>query len=154
MSSDQSGEPPLLQEEADPGPETGGKDEALLGSEGGSGGMVSEAFISKLARFAKRPQARRIAHYAPLFVIFEIHWTDIEINRKQNALKSTLFKQTTKRSSHMHNEQPVHGTCVIHPRVGKRPHMAAFPRFNCSRPLQAGGLTGLSLAGTAAPSGR
>ncbi|TWW56598.1 La-related protein 4 La ribonucleoprotein domain family member 4 [Takifugu flavidus] len=41
MSSDQSGEPPLLQEEADPGPETGGKDEALLGSEGGSGGMVT-----------------------------------------------------------------------------------------------------------------
>lgn len=46
MSSDQSGEPPLLQEEADPGPKTGGKDEALLGSEGGSGGMVSEAFFS------------------------------------------------------------------------------------------------------------
>nr|XP_046252924.1 la-related protein 4 isoform X2 [Scatophagus argus] len=41
MSSDQSGEPPLLQEEADPGPKTGGKDEALLGSEGGSGGMVT-----------------------------------------------------------------------------------------------------------------
>uniref|UniRef100_UPI0037E9043D la ribonucleoprotein 4Aa isoform X2 n=1 Tax=Semicossyphus pulcher TaxID=241346 RepID=UPI0037E9043D len=41
MSSDQSGEPPLLQEEADPGPKTGGKDEALLGSEGGSVGMVT-----------------------------------------------------------------------------------------------------------------
>ncbi|XP_010782807.1 la ribonucleoprotein 4Aa [Notothenia coriiceps] len=38
MSSDQSGEPPLLQE--DPGPETGGKDEAPLGSDGGSGGML------------------------------------------------------------------------------------------------------------------
>lgn len=49
MSSDQSREPPLLQEEADPGPETGGKDEDLLGSEGGSGGMVSEAFFSELA---------------------------------------------------------------------------------------------------------
>lgn len=46
MSSDQSGEPPLLQEEADPGPKTGGKDEARLGSEGGSGGMVSEALPS------------------------------------------------------------------------------------------------------------
>lgn len=46
MSSDQSGEPPLLQEEADPGPKTGGKDEALRGSEGGSGGMVSEALLS------------------------------------------------------------------------------------------------------------
>lgn len=46
MSSDQNGEPPQLQEEADPGPETGGKDEAPLGSEGGSGGMVSEAFFS------------------------------------------------------------------------------------------------------------
>ncbi|XP_029290857.1 LOW QUALITY PROTEIN: la ribonucleoprotein 4Aa [Cottoperca gobio] len=41
MSSDQSGEPPLLQEEADPGPKTGGKDEAPLGSDGGSGGMVT-----------------------------------------------------------------------------------------------------------------
>ncbi|XP_041860553.1 la-related protein 4 isoform X2 [Melanotaenia boesemani] len=41
MSSDQSGEPPLLQEEADPGPKTGGKDEAPLGSEEGSGGMVT-----------------------------------------------------------------------------------------------------------------
>ncbi|KAM6982283.1 la ribonucleoprotein 4Aa isoform 2-T2 [Tautogolabrus adspersus] len=41
MSSDQNGEPPLLQEEADPGPKTGGKDEALLGSERGSGGMVT-----------------------------------------------------------------------------------------------------------------
>lgn len=41
MSSDQSVEPPLLQEEADPGPKTGGKDEAPLGSEGGSGGMVT-----------------------------------------------------------------------------------------------------------------
>ncbi|MEQ2183981.1 hypothetical protein GOODEAATRI_003440 [Goodea atripinnis] len=46
MSSDRSGEPPLLQEEADPGPISGGKDEAPLGSEGGSGGMVSEAFLS------------------------------------------------------------------------------------------------------------
>ena len=41
MSSDQGGEPPLLQEEADPGPTTGGKDEAPLGTEEGSGGMVS-----------------------------------------------------------------------------------------------------------------
>ena len=49
MSSDQSGEPPLLQEEADPGPKTGGKDETPLGSEGGSGGMVSEAFFSRRA---------------------------------------------------------------------------------------------------------
>uniref|UniRef100_A0A1A8LBQ4 La ribonucleoprotein domain family, member 4Aa n=1 Tax=Nothobranchius pienaari TaxID=704102 RepID=A0A1A8LBQ4_9TELE len=41
MSSDQSGVPPLLQEEADPGPKSGGKDEAPLESEGGSGGMVT-----------------------------------------------------------------------------------------------------------------
>lgn len=41
MSSDQGGEPPLPQEEADPGPSTGGKDEAALGTEEGSGGMVS-----------------------------------------------------------------------------------------------------------------
>ncbi|XP_076028150.1 la ribonucleoprotein 4Aa [Genypterus blacodes] len=41
MSSDQGGEPPLLQEEADPGPKTGGKDEAPLGTKGGSGGMVT-----------------------------------------------------------------------------------------------------------------
>ncbi|XP_058498791.1 la ribonucleoprotein 4Aa isoform X1 [Solea solea] len=41
MSSDQSVEPPLLQEEADPGPKTAGKDEAPAGSEGGSSGMVT-----------------------------------------------------------------------------------------------------------------
>ncbi|XP_054640451.1 la-related protein 4 isoform X2 [Dunckerocampus dactyliophorus] len=41
MSSDQSGEPPLLQEEADPRPKTGGKDEAPLRNEGGLGGMVT-----------------------------------------------------------------------------------------------------------------
>ncbi|XP_037128044.1 la-related protein 4 isoform X2 [Syngnathus acus] len=41
MSSDQSGEPPLLQEEADPGPTTGGEDEAPPRNEGGSGGMVT-----------------------------------------------------------------------------------------------------------------
>ena len=43
MSSDQGGEPPpLLQEEgADPGPSTGGKDEAPPRTEDGSGGMVS-----------------------------------------------------------------------------------------------------------------
>ncbi|CAL8368460.1 unnamed protein product [Lota lota] len=41
MSSDQGGEPPLLQEEADPGSNTGGKDEAPLGTEEGSGGMVT-----------------------------------------------------------------------------------------------------------------
>lgn len=41
MSSEQSREPPLLQEEADPGPKTGGKDAAPLRSEAGSGGMVT-----------------------------------------------------------------------------------------------------------------
>ncbi|XP_077409189.1 la ribonucleoprotein 4Aa isoform X2 [Vanacampus margaritifer] len=41
MSSDQSGEPPLLQEEADPVPKTGGEDEAPPRNEGGSGGMVT-----------------------------------------------------------------------------------------------------------------
>lgn len=53
MSSDQSGEPPLLQEEADPGPKTGGKDEAPLGSEGGSGGMVSSAALLSYSAKAK-----------------------------------------------------------------------------------------------------
>lgn len=44
MSSDQSGEPPLLQEEeAESGPRTGGKDEAPPATEGGSGSMVSAA---------------------------------------------------------------------------------------------------------------
>lgn len=45
MSSDQSGEPPPLLQE-DPGPETGGKDEAPLGSDGGSGGMVRPTLAS------------------------------------------------------------------------------------------------------------
>jgi len=40
MSSDQGGVPPP-QEEADPGPSAGAKDEAALGTEEGSGGMVS-----------------------------------------------------------------------------------------------------------------
>ncbi|XP_062314550.1 la ribonucleoprotein 4Aa isoform X1 [Osmerus eperlanus] len=41
MSSDQGGEPPLLQEEADPGPKTSGKDKTPPGIGGGSGGMVT-----------------------------------------------------------------------------------------------------------------
>ncbi|XP_077456584.1 la ribonucleoprotein 4Aa isoform X2 [Stigmatopora argus] len=42
MSSDQSGEPPLLQEEADPGPKTGGEDEPPpTDDDAGSGGMVT-----------------------------------------------------------------------------------------------------------------
>ncbi|XP_028979775.2 la-related protein 4 isoform X2 [Esox lucius] len=41
MSSDQGGEPPQLQEEADPGPETCVEDETPLGIGGGSGGMVT-----------------------------------------------------------------------------------------------------------------
>lgn len=41
MSSEQSREPPLLQEEADPGPKTGAKDATPLRSEAGSGGMVT-----------------------------------------------------------------------------------------------------------------
>lgn len=43
MSSDQGGEPPLLQEEeeAEPGPKSGAKDEAPPGTEEGSGGMVT-----------------------------------------------------------------------------------------------------------------
>ena len=42
MSSEQSREPPLFQEEADPGPKIGAKDAAPPRSEAGSGGMVSE----------------------------------------------------------------------------------------------------------------
>uniref|UniRef100_A0A8C6TW64 La ribonucleoprotein 4Aa n=1 Tax=Neogobius melanostomus TaxID=47308 RepID=A0A8C6TW64_9GOBI len=41
MSSEQSREPPLLQEEADPGPKSGAKDAAPQRSEAGSGGMVT-----------------------------------------------------------------------------------------------------------------
>lgn len=41
MSSEQSREPPLFQEEADPGPKTGAKDAAPSRSEAGSGGMVT-----------------------------------------------------------------------------------------------------------------
>lgn len=41
MSSEQSREPPLFQEEADPGPNTGAKDAAPPRSEAGSGGMVT-----------------------------------------------------------------------------------------------------------------
>ncbi|KAL1020738.1 hypothetical protein UPYG_G00004030 [Umbra pygmaea] len=41
MSSDQGGEPPQLQEEADPGPKTCVEDATPLGIGGGSGGMVT-----------------------------------------------------------------------------------------------------------------
>lgn len=41
MSSDQGGEPRLLQEEGDPGPKTCVEDDTPLGIGGGSGGMVS-----------------------------------------------------------------------------------------------------------------
>lgn len=41
MSSEQSREPPLLQEEADPGPKTAAQDAAPPRSEAGSGGMVT-----------------------------------------------------------------------------------------------------------------
>lgn len=86
MSSDQSGEPPLLQEEADPGPETGGKDEALLGSEGGSGGMVSEAFFSELA-LSLSDCCSLDSILRPLFVMIEICLTNTKIKSNKTRFR-------------------------------------------------------------------
>lgn len=96
MSSDQSGEPPLLQEEeADPGPKTGGKDEAPLGSEGGSGGMVSEAFFSLLAYWLSDCRfltGRPVSTVRPLCVIsFVIYYTSkINSNKIKNETLSAF----------------------------------------------------------------
>uniref|UniRef100_A0A3B5LBW8 La ribonucleoprotein 4Aa n=1 Tax=Xiphophorus couchianus TaxID=32473 RepID=A0A3B5LBW8_9TELE len=75
MSSDQSGEPPLLQEEADPGPKSGGKDEAPLGSEGGSGGMVT----SKGAGLNPNAKVWQEIPVAPSEAVTSPHWPPSDI---------------------------------------------------------------------------
>ncbi|XP_014909082.1 la ribonucleoprotein 4Aa isoform X2 [Poecilia latipinna] len=76
MSSDQSGEPPLLQEEADPGPKSGGKDEAPLGSEGGSGGMVT----SKGAGLNPNAKVWQEIPVAPSEAVPSPHWPPSDIS--------------------------------------------------------------------------
>ncbi|XP_008411778.1 la ribonucleoprotein 4Aa isoform X2 [Poecilia reticulata] len=76
MSSDQSGEPPLLQEEADPGPKSGGKDEAPLGSEGGSGGMVT----SKGAGLNPNAKVWQEIPVAPSEAVTSPHWPPSDIS--------------------------------------------------------------------------
>ncbi|XP_015246636.1 PREDICTED: la-related protein 4 isoform X1 [Cyprinodon variegatus] len=76
MSSDQSGEPPLLQEEADPGPKSGGKDEAPLGSEGGSGGMVT----SNGAGLNPNAKVWQEIPVAPSEAVTSPHWPPSDIS--------------------------------------------------------------------------
>uniref|UniRef100_A0A3Q2U1F9 La ribonucleoprotein 4Aa n=1 Tax=Fundulus heteroclitus TaxID=8078 RepID=A0A3Q2U1F9_FUNHE len=76
MSSDQSGEPPLLQEEADPGPKSGGKDEAPLGNEGGSGGMVT----SNGAGLNPNAKVWQEIPVAPSEAVSSPHWPPSDIS--------------------------------------------------------------------------
>ncbi|XP_030589484.1 la ribonucleoprotein 4Aa isoform X2 [Archocentrus centrarchus] len=92
MSSDQSGEPPLLQEEADPGPKTGGKDEAPLRSEGGSSGMVTVKGAG-LNPNAKVWQEMPVASSEA--VTSSPHWTPPDINEGYSEPSSTGCKQYT-----------------------------------------------------------
>ncbi|XP_028265686.1 la ribonucleoprotein 4Aa isoform X2 [Parambassis ranga] len=92
MSSDQSGEPPLLQEEADPGPKTGGKDEAPLGSEGGSGGMVT----SKGAGLNPNAKVWQEMPVAPSeAVTSSSHWPPSDISEGYSESSSAGCKQYT-----------------------------------------------------------
>uniref|UniRef100_A0A3P8NGB8 HTH La-type RNA-binding domain-containing protein n=1 Tax=Astatotilapia calliptera TaxID=8154 RepID=A0A3P8NGB8_ASTCA len=92
MSSDQSGEPPLLQEEADPGPKTGGKDEAPLGSEGGSGGMVTFKGAG-LNPNAKVWQEMPVAPSET--VTSNPHWSPSDLNEGYSEPPSAGCKQYT-----------------------------------------------------------
>ncbi|XP_039656110.1 la-related protein 4 isoform X2 [Perca fluviatilis] len=92
MSSDQSGEPPLLQEEADPGPKTGGKDEAPLGSEGGSGGMVT----SKGAGLNPNAKVWQEMPVAPSEAVANSpHWPPSDISEGYSEPSSVGCKQYT-----------------------------------------------------------
>ncbi|KAM9752280.1 la ribonucleoprotein 4Aa isoform 3-T3 [Menidia menidia] len=92
MSSDQSGEPPLLQEEADPGPKTGGKDEAPLGSEGGSGGMVT----SKGAGLNPNAKVWQEMPVAPSEAVTSSpHWPPSDISEGYSEPSSAGCKQYT-----------------------------------------------------------
>ncbi|MEQ2294673.1 hypothetical protein AMECASPLE_006340 [Ameca splendens] len=81
MSSDRSGEPPLLQEEADPGPISGGKDEAPLGSEGGSGGMVT----SKGAGLNPNAKVWQEIPVAPSEAVTSPHWPPSDISYSEHS---------------------------------------------------------------------
>ncbi|XP_068454083.1 la ribonucleoprotein 4Aa isoform X2 [Clinocottus analis] len=92
MSSDQIGEPPQLQEEADPGPETGGKDEATLGSEGGSGGMVT----SKGAGLNPNAKVWQEMPVAPSEAVTNSpHWPPSDISEGYSEPSSAGCKQFT-----------------------------------------------------------
>ncbi|KAM6929477.1 la ribonucleoprotein 4Aa isoform 1-T1 [Lycodopsis pacificus] len=92
MSSDQSGEPPQLLEEADPGPTTGGKDEAPLGSEGGSGGMVT----SKGAGLNPNAKVWQEMPVAPSEAVTNSpHWPPSDISEGYSEPSSAGGKQYT-----------------------------------------------------------
>ncbi|XP_044208043.1 la-related protein 4 isoform X1 [Thunnus albacares] len=93
MSSDQSGEPPLLQEEeAEPGPRTGGKDETPPGNEGGSGGMVT----SKGAGLNPNAKVWQEMPVAPSEAVTNSpHWPPSDISEGYSEPSSAGCKQYT-----------------------------------------------------------
>ncbi|XP_053173520.1 la-related protein 4 isoform X2 [Scomber japonicus] len=92
MSSDQSGEPPLLQEEAEPGPRTGGKDEAPPATEGGSGGMVT----SKGAGLNPNAKVWQEMPAAPSEAVTNSpHWPPSDISEGYSEPSSAGCKQYT-----------------------------------------------------------
>ncbi|XP_061592229.1 la ribonucleoprotein 4Aa isoform X2 [Cololabis saira] len=92
MSSDQSGEPPLLQEEADPGPSTGGEDAAPPGGEGGPGGMVTSKGAG-LNPNAKVWQEMPVASSEA--VTGSSHWPTSEDNEDYSESSTAGCKQYT-----------------------------------------------------------
>ncbi|XP_034392746.1 la-related protein 4 [Cyclopterus lumpus] len=89
MSSDQSEEPPQLQEEAGPEPETGGKDEASLGSEGG---MVT----SKGAGLNPNAKVWQEMPVAPSEAVTNSpHWPPSDISEGYSEPSSAGCKQFT-----------------------------------------------------------
>ncbi|XP_008316417.1 la ribonucleoprotein 4Aa isoform X2 [Cynoglossus semilaevis] len=95
MSSEPSVGPPLLQEEADPGPKTGGKDEAPLGSEGGSGGgggMVT----SKGAGLNPNAKVWQEMPVAPTETLTNSpHWPNTDMTEGYTETSSAGCKQYT-----------------------------------------------------------
>ncbi|CAN9516162.1 unnamed protein product [Ophioblennius macclurei] len=94
MSSDQRGEPPLLQEEADPGPESGAKDAAAPppGSEGGSDGMVT----SKGAGLNPNAKVWQEMPVAPSEAVTSSpHWPPSDIGEGYSEPPSAGCKQYT-----------------------------------------------------------
>lgn len=94
MSSEQSREPPLLQEEADPGPKTGVKDAAPPRSEAGSGGMVTSKGTG-LNPNAKVWQEMPVASSESVSSSSSPHWSPTDISEGYSDQTSAGCKTYT-----------------------------------------------------------